>query len=193
MLNQPGGRMRRFIIYLLKFIGVFCVFYYGTIGFIGLVAPGGHYAPFIDHHLNYVSWLRSSLLYGTKGFVSIAGFETYVRNVYNLEVLNGNGVHVGYDCLGYGLLSFWAAFIMANPGTFAKKLLWVLGGFLAIWIVNVLRISLVLIAINKNWALPLGLDHHSWFNIAAYSCIFTGIYFYDRSAKKHLTTPDARP
>ncbi|MEO6548212.1 MAG: hypothetical protein ABIN94_09440 [Ferruginibacter sp.] len=185
--------MRRFTVYLFTFFGIFSVLYFGTIGFIGLVAPGGHYVPLLDHYFNYVAWLRSSLLYGARAVVYIAGYETYLKDVYTLRVQHGNGVHVGYDCLGYGLLSFWAAFIIANPGTFAKKIKWVIGGLLAIWMINVLRISLVLVAVNKNWIFPLGLDHHTWFNIAAYACIFTGIYLYDRSAKKHSNALYERP
>jgi exosortase/archaeosortase family protein len=192
-MNNSPVKKGSFIIYLIKFIGIFSVLYFGTIGLIGLTAPGGYYSPFIDHYFNYVSWLRSSLLYGAKAVLSFAGFETYVKDIYNLQVQNGRGVHVGYDCLGYGVLSFWAAFIIANPGTFGKKTKWVVGGFLLIGCINVLRISLVLIGINKNWPAPLGLDHHGWFSIAAYSCIFTGIYFYDRSSKEQLKTPDVQP
>ncbi len=167
-----------------KFIAIFCILYYSTIGLIGVAAPGGYYVPFINHYFNYVSWLRSSLLYGARFVMLIAGFETYVWDIYHLQVINGRGVHIGFDCLGYGIMSFWAAFILANEGNFIKKIKWLLGGLLLIWLINVLRISLLLVAVNKQWPMPLGLDHHTWFTIVAYFCIFTMIYFFDRSHRQ---------
>ncbi len=172
-----------FTIYLLRFIGIFCILFYGTIGVIGLTSPGGYYSPFLDHYFNYVAWLRSSLLYGAKILLSFCGFETWVRNIYNLQMLHGRGVHIGFDCLGYGVMSFWAAFIIANEGSVLKKVKWIVGGLLLIWVINVLRISLLLVAINKHWAMPLGLNHHTWFNIVAYSCIFAMIYTFDTFSK----------
>lgn len=172
-----------FIIYLVKFIGIFSILYFGTIGLIGLVAPGGYYSPFIAHYFNYVPLLRYSLLQGAKAFLSIAGFDTYTKDIYTLKLSNGIGVHVGYDCLGYGVLSFWAAFIIANKGSWLKKSKWLFGGLLLIWFINVIRISMLLIAINKHWSTPFGFDHHTWFNISAYSCIFLMIYIFDRSQK----------
>jgi exosortase/archaeosortase family protein len=94
-------------------------------------------------------------------------------------------VHMVYSCIGYGVMSFWAAFIIVNKGSWKKKFLWVVSGWIAIWCINVVRLSLLILAINKNWQMPLGLDHHTWFTIAAYILIFILIYFYDRSSKKN--------
>lgn len=35
--------------------------------------------------------------------------------------------------------------------------------------------------------MPLGIDHHTWFNIFAYIFIFIMIWIYDRSLTKVLT------
>lgn len=173
--------------YLFRFLGLFCFFYFGTKAIIGLAAPVGYYVPFIDHYFNYIAWLRSSLLLGARAVVSVSGFETQVVNIYSLKVLNGRGVHIGFDCLGYGVFSFWAAFIIANQGSWIKKIRWLAGGLFLIWLINVVRISFLLIAINKHWPMPWGFDHHTWFNIAAYGGVFTMIYFYDQSYKKILS------
>lgn len=187
-MNLLFAKKYPFAIYLLKFFGIFCVFYYGTIAFIGLAAPGGYYIPFFDHYLNYVAWLRSSLVVGCKVFLSLVGFESYQSGIYNLRVMKGIGIHIGFDCLGYGVMSFWTAFILANKGSWIKKMKWISGGLILLWLINVCRLSLFLIAINKDWPEPLGLNHHIWFNVFAYTCIFTCIYFYDQSAKKELKT-----
>jgi exosortase/archaeosortase family protein len=84
-------------------------------------------------------------------------------------------------------MSFWIAFIIANKGNFVKKARWISGGLALIFLINVLRISLMLIAIKKHWLSPFGLDNHTLFTIAAYTAIFTMIYFFDRSDKKSAT------
>ena len=98
------------LLYITKFASTFWIYYFGILAIIGLAAPVGYYSLFIAHYLNYVDWLRASLLDEAKG--------------------------------------------------------------------------LLVLAINKNWQMPLQLDHHTWFNIAAYTFIFILIYFYHMSSEK---------
>ncbi len=105
--------------------------------------------------------------------------ETQIRIVDGI-----GGVNVVYSCLGYGVTSFWIAFVFANRGSWKRKLAWMIGGTLALWFINVLRLSLVMLANNNNWAIPFGWDHHTWFNIFAYVLIFLMIYVYDKNLKK---------
>jgi exosortase/archaeosortase family protein len=107
-------------------------------------------------------------------------------NAFTLLLVGGTGIHLVYSCIGYGVMSFWAAFIFANKGTWIKKLKWIIGGCLVIWCINVVRISLLLLAINKNWPMPFHLDHHTLFTVAAYIAIFILIYFFDRSDKNSV-------
>ena len=179
-------KVHPFYIYLFRFFLTFCILFYGTIAWIGICAPGGYYWSFAAGHFNYISWLRYCLLHSAGIFLSVTGFDVYIKDIYTLSLHQGRGVHVGFDCLGYGVMSFWSAFILANEGNFIKKIKWLLGGLLLIWFINVLRISLLLVAVNKQWPMPLGLDHHTWFTIVAYFCIFTMIYFFDRSHRHRL-------
>lgn len=172
--------IQKFLIYILKFAVAFCILYFGTLAVIGLSTPESYYSPFVAGYLDYVSLLRSSLLYASKGLLSVFNFNTVFRDKYTL--MSGNsGIRMVYTCIGYGVMSFWAAFIIANKGTWKRKTIWIIGGLFALWCINVLRISLLIVALNKNWAMPLGLDHHTWFNIVAYALIFLMIYLYDRS------------
>jgi exosortase/archaeosortase family protein len=172
---------RNFLTYLLKFLVTFCVLYYGTIGWIGITAPGGYYSPFADQYLNYVAALRWLLLHGAKLLLEALGYSIYLKDVYTIRMQQGFGVHVGYDCIGYGVMIFWIAFIAANKGSFRRKIKWTGGGLLVIWLVNVLRIALMVIAVNHHWPSVLNMDNHTWFNIAAYAVIFIMIYFFNRS------------
>ncbi|MBC7887132.1 MAG: exosortase/archaeosortase family protein [Ferruginibacter sp.] len=173
-----------YLLYFIKFVGAFCILYFGTKAIIGLTVPGGYYSPFIARYLDYPSQLRFSLLNGSRMLVAIFGFDTYLRDAYHVNIVNGRGVHLVYACLGYGLLSFWIAFIFANNGRLSKKVYWMLGGCVVIWLINVSRISIVLVAANKNWDLPLTLEHHTLFNIIVYAFIFLMIGMFNRSEKK---------
>ena len=175
---------------MLKFLLSFCILYYGTIAWIGITAPGGYYSPFAAHYLNYVSALRWLLLHTSKLLLQLIGFNVYLKDIYTIKLQNGLGVHVGYDCIGYGVMIFWIAFIFANKGSFIKKIKWMTGGIFIILIVNVLRISLMVIAINQKWPNVFNMDNHTWFNIAAYSVIFIMIYLFDRAEKKEAATFD---
>lgn len=163
---------------------MFCVAYYGTVAVEGLASPGNYYSSFIDHHLDYPNWLRSSLLHGSKLLLSLFGFDTIIPDSFHLKILDGASVQLIYACLGVGVMSFWLAFVVANKGGWVKKIKWVIGGILCIWLINITRIGLVLVANNKGQRTLFGLDNHTFFNICSYVAIFVLIYFYDRNLKK---------
>jgi len=175
---------KQFLLYCLKFLGVFAIAYFGTLAWIGLASPGNYYSPFIDHYLDYVAWMRFSLLHGSKFLLSIFGYATTTPDAYTLQMVGGRGIHIGYDCIGYGVMSFWLALMVANKGSFKTKFIWILGGSLLLWFINIIRISLFLLSLNKHQTMPFGIDNHLFFNITAYAGIFVMIYFYDRRRVK---------
>jgi len=155
--------------------------YFGTKGVIGLTVPDGYYSAFVTNYLDYPGLLRSSLLKGTRLFVWVFGYEAYLKDVYRIYFVNGKGVKLVYGCLGYGLFSFWIAFILANNGRILKKVIWILSGCFFIWFINVIRISLVLISNNRNWDIKITLQQHTIFNITVYLFIFLMIWLFQRS------------
>jgi len=178
------SRYTSLIIYLLKFLICFCVLYFGTIALIGLTSPEGYYSPFLHNHLNYIAWLRFALLQTSKILLSFFGYNTFIDNIYTLRMQGGRGVHLVYTCIGYGIMSFWVAFIFANKVRWQKKTKWIIAGLLLIFFINVIRISLLLVVINNRWSYGSNIDNHTLFNIAAYLLIFTMIYFFDRSERR---------
>lgn len=174
--------------YLLTFTLCFCVLYYGTKAMVGLTAPGGgFYWEFADKYLNYVAWLRSLLMQTSSLVLEMAGYDIYMKDIYTIRMQGGKGVHIVYSCLGYGVMSFWIAFVFANTGTFLKKSFWIMVGLFIIFSVNVGRVCLMLVAVNKKWKTPLGFDNHTWFNIAAYTAIFIMMWLFDKSRTKQKT------
>ncbi|MBK7434330.1 MAG: exosortase/archaeosortase family protein, partial [Chitinophagaceae bacterium] len=112
-----------------------------------------------------------------------------IPDAYSLKIVNGSAVHIGYSCIGYGVMSFWLAFVIANTGSFGRKTAWVIGGSLVIWLINILRICLFLLSLNKKQSMPFGLENHDFFNITAYIAIFVMIWVYDRTGKDAPSKP----
>ena len=119
----------------------------------------------------------------SKFALSVFGYLIDIPDAYTLKIVNGAAVHIGYDCIGYGVLSFWLAFVIANNGSILRKTFWIIGGSVVIWLVNILRICLFLLSLNKKQTMPFGLENHTFFNITAYIAIFVMIYFYDKSGR----------
>ena len=114
--------------------------------------------------------------------LSLFNIQTHTEPGFLIRINGGRGVFIAMDCVGYGVYSFWIAFVAANSGRFWKKVRWIVSGVVVLWLINVIRITLFLVAINKGWPMPLGINHHTWFNIVAYLMIFILIWLYDRSS-----------
>ncbi|CAN5894863.1 hypothetical protein BH11BAC4_BH11BAC4_01030 [soil metagenome] len=175
---------KTFIRFVIKFLLIFAICYYGTLAIIGVSVPGGYYSPFIEHNLNFVNWIRSTLLNSSKFLLSLFKVDTYLASNYNLRVVGGRGIRLVYECVGYGIMSFWIAFVIASAGSFKKKTVWLIFGLLFIWLLNVIRLSLLLVATQHGWPMPLGWDHHTWFSIFAYLFIFIFIFLFNRQSNK---------
>ena len=176
-------RDKKVLAYLGKFLVIFCICYFGTLAEIGLAAPGGLYSPFVAKYLDYVSWIKMSLIHATGFILSLFGIHTQILPGFIIRFSGGNGVIIARDCVGFGVYSFWLAFVAANRGGAVKNILWIVGGILGLWFINVIRITLYLTSLNRGWDMPLGIDHHTWFNICAYAMIFVMIWVYDRSLR----------
>jgi exosortase/archaeosortase family protein len=174
---------KKFLFFVGKFMFLFCLFYFGTSAVIGLAAPGDYYIPFVGKYLDYVSWIKYSLLWAVKHLAGFAGYETVTEPGFIISVVNQKGIIIAMNCVGYGVYSVWAAYVIANDGNWKNKMVWVIVGLLLLWLINTIRISLFLIAINKGWPMPLGLDHHTWFNVFAYAAIFALMFFFDKRRK----------
>lgn len=173
-----------FFAFVIRFITLFLVLYLLTYLVIGLSTPQNRYVHFIDRYMNFPDWLRYFLMNGAQTLLSLFGYSTSVEPGFLLRLEGGRGVIVSYGCAGYGILSFWLAYSFAAKLNILQKFIWAFGGFLGICLINIIRIALFLLAINKGWPMPLGLDHHSWFNILAYLLIFIMIYFFNRQDAK---------
>jgi len=181
IIKNPGFR------FIVKFLVLFLGINFFHDLFIGITAPGGLYIPYLENHLNYIAWLRHSILWGAKHLSALFGYESYVDGPFHLRSVTGPGVQMVYSCIGLGIMSFWAGFVLAHEIKWKKKLLWTLIGLLTIWTINCFRVAVILAATVNRWNVSKYLDHHDTFNIVAYIFIFFLIVLFVRKEGLHKT------
>jgi exosortase/archaeosortase family protein len=170
--------------YFFRFGAVIISLYYFHIFYLGITSSeGGLYSFFLDHYFNYISWLRSSILYVSNFLTHTVGLNSWIEGTQIIRTPEVS-IEVWLPCLGLNIMSFWVAFIIAHNDSWKNKLAWCLTGCLAIWVLNCFRISLLLIALEKNWESNKNIDHHTLFNLVAYTITLFLIYFYLRSKNK---------
>jgi exosortase/archaeosortase family protein len=187
IISNPGFR------FIVKFLVFFLGLHYGNELFIGMTAPGGLYIPFLEHHLNYVAWLRQSILWGAKLVSGIFGYEAYIDGPFHLRSVTGPGVQMVYSCIGLGIMSFWAGFVLAHSISWKKKAIWTFAGLLMIWVVNCFRVSVILAAAVNRWNASKYLDHHDMFNILAYILVFILIIIFVKRNNALKADTEAAP
>lgn len=166
LIKNPG------FVFIVKFLVLFLGLHYFNEFYIGITAPGGLYVPFLDHHLNYVAWIRHSVLFGSKLLCGLFGYDTHIEGEYFLRSVTGHGVRMVYSCIGLGIMSFWAGFVLAHANPWKKKLYWTLLGLVVIWIINCFRVAIILMATVNDRNINRFIEHHTFFNMIAYLFIF---------------------
>jgi exosortase/archaeosortase family protein len=167
-----GNRSYRFLI---LFVSLYLIFYYFNIFFMGITAPGGFYSLFLDLHLNYIRGLRKLLIETSAYIIRSWDYELYTTPM-RLHVDGRSGIVLVYSCLGYGIMSAFAAFVIAWPGKSLKsKAIFLIGGLIMIQVLNITRI-ISLALLGKKFPLYHHLDHHDTFNIIVYLALIGMVY-----------------
>jgi len=181
--NNPVAR------FLVLFLVLFALFYYFNILFFKVtISTDPYYIPFLDHYLNYIDWLRWALLHGSAKILKWFGYVT-IGNKYELLVVGKGSIRVVYQCLGLGVLSFFAAFVIAYPAALKPKFLFLIAGATGIQVLNLLRF--IFVVLLWNWRRNQIMDHHTLFNIFIYIVIAIVLYFWikaDTGEKMQQTT-----
>ena len=170
--------------FVFRFLFLFLLFYYFNILFFGITNPGGHYNPFLANNLNYIQGLRWLLLSMSTQVLNWLGFSA-IHNGTELLVAGKGAIILVYSCLGLGLMSFFAAFVIAYPKKTKQKLIFLTSGIVVIQLLNILRFVLLALFWNKNASRIV--DHHTIFNIILYTIIMISLYFW---VKQNDNRPD---
>ncbi len=174
--------------FVFSFILLFACFYYFNILFYKYTTPGVSYIAFLGDHLNYITGLRLLLLKITAQIVSWSGYAV-ITDQYNLLVAGHGIIRLDYSCLGLGVISFFAAFVLSYPRKWKSRIIFLIAGVLGIQLLNIIRFVLLAIFWDKKHKLIL--DHHTIFNIIIYIVIAIAIYFWVKSDTVPITENEA--
>jgi exosortase/archaeosortase family protein len=172
------------VIFVIKFLCLFGLLYGFYIFYLGITSPGGRYIAFLDIHLNFIAWLRSALIEGSAAILNLLGYQTKTTAA-QLLVVGHNTLHVGYDCLGFGVMCFFTAFVLTYPGILKPKLYFGGIGLIVIQLINLSRFVILALYWHKSTRVYLS-DHHTIFNIVVYIIIAISLYFYIKYQDKAL-------
>lgn len=166
----------RFVILL---VGLYFLFSEGNLFMNSVMSVDGRfYNAYIAEHFNYIQWLKSSLIIIGTWIIKLFGFYA-IHNEMDVLVVDGPYLRINYSCIGLGVMSFFAAFVIAFPAKLKPKIKLFILGMLMIYILNILRIAGlgVLLGFFKSQRNNFTY-HHEVFNIIVYICIFLLLYFW---------------
>ena len=166
--------------FLLIFLPLYTVNHY----YWGLIDPKNYYSPFLAKYFNYFSVITSSILHTSNLFLHWLGISSLINGKI-IYVINGKSLSMDVPCIGLGIMFFWIAFITAGASLARRKIAWCLGGLAAIWLINCLRVTILLYSLEKNWNIGRFVDAHDMFNYSAYAVILFFIWLESKSTSNN--------
>lgn len=182
------------LVFIVKFLVLFLLFFYFNLAFISITSKKDiPLFRFIDLHFNYIGWIRNSLLAVTNFVCNLIGMGTFRRGDFQIRLSDSHkGIRMVYSCIGFGIMSFWAAFVFANDrGNLKTKAIWLVGGIAMIWALNCARMIILLYAIKKSLPFYGHFGQHALFNFASYTMIFLLMWQYLSTVRKALHIKNA--
>jgi exosortase/archaeosortase family protein len=177
---QEVNFSKQHIFFLAKFLLIFLALYYGTYAFIGLSEKGGYYIAWL-HYIDYVSYYRTFLLKSATHWLGVFGDYALVEGRFYLNMQGRLRIQLIYQCLGIGVNAFWIAFVLADVySSIKRKIIWALGGFLLISILNIARIVLLAKALYYQWPLLAKMEHHTVYNYGVYAVVIIMVILYKK-------------
>lgn len=193
--KQANKKAIKFVIALFL---LYILFSQGNLFMNSVMTPESRfYNAYIAQHFDYIQGLKSALIIPAVWIIKLFGFYA-IYNEMDVMVVAGPYLRVNYSCLGLGVMSFLAAFVLAFPAPWKSTLKMLVVGIITIYILNILRIAGlgVLLGFFKSQRHNFTY-HHEVFNIIVYICVFTMLYFWikknNKSISNSASTLDAAP
>jgi exosortase/archaeosortase family protein len=173
------------LVFLYRFSISFMLLYSFNIAFIGITTKGGYYIANLDNHLNYINYWRTFTIESTGNLLELLGY-TVIESNFSLRVLQHSGFKLIYSCMGYGMMSLLAAFVLSYPSPLLKKAILLLTGLILIQGLNILR--LMFLSLAENTTTLAFSYHHLIYNTCIYFILLTLIYVWTRISKAKYTS-----
>ena len=177
---------------ILRFLLVFFVLKFTFNAYIGILSPGGKvYSPFLQHYANLPAWFTYLICKCAKGLLQLGGYSVYQKAMNNVTISGSRGINIIWACLGFGVMSFWTAFVWAHTATRRYKCKWTVIGILLITGINIIRIALIALGFHHNWKAFNAIEPHFAFNVVSYiAIILLTAWFIIRYKKEHKNNLD---
>ncbi|RYY43417.1 MAG: hypothetical protein EOO06_19730, partial [Chitinophagaceae bacterium] len=182
--------------FYLRFAGLFFLFYLTYTFVISVSAPTGTYYPFVDHFLNFPAVIRFSVLHVGQFFLSLLGYSTTVAENRIISADGYSILEMAFPCYGLGVKSFWVAFVCAHKLSWKQKLNWSIAGVMTIFILNCIRVAVLMISMVDKWSIAdsLGTNAHDFFNYLCYAALLCLIlFFYSKNKQAKSPLPSVQP
>ncbi|MGM9477267.1 exosortase Y [Pedobacter sp. GSP4] len=180
--KQANKKALKFVVALFL---LYIFFSQGNLFMNSVMSPDSRfYNAYIANHLNYIQGLKTALIVPAVWLIKLFGFYA-IYNASDVMVVAGPYLRVNYSCLGLGVMSFLAAFVLAFPASWKSTIKMLIIGFVAIYVLNVCRIAGlgILLGFFKSQRNNFTY-HHEVFNIIVYVCIFTILYIWIKKSNK---------
>jgi len=125
----------------------------------------------------------ASVFLKTLGYIPEINLEDTSMVIIDIKGSYGHGVWIGEPCNGLKLFSLFTIFIIAYPGNWKRKLVFIPIGILLIHLINSLRVAILAI-IAKDSPETLDFNHNYTFTIIVYSFIFLLWYMWSTKFSK---------
>ena len=147
--------------FLIRFTSVFLFLYACFVFFIGIAMPGGLIEnQFLYEHFNLISYYTHLVNNTVVQSLRWMGIEAWRNGPINIKTAFG-GVNIIYACLAIGVHCIWIAFVIAIKNSTLKKVLWISIGSIMLFVLNIIRIVLILLGNlllkTRHWKLQSGL------------------------------------
>lgn len=163
------------------FLVVFIVLLQGFYAYVGLVSGGGRiYSSFLNHYANFPYWLSAFAAKSAAFLLQLLGYQVHQSSPVQINIAGSRGVIIAWGCLGVGPISLWIAFITAHRCKRKYKLKWILPGIGLIFLLNILRMAMIVLSNHYNWERIKHFNAHSSFNTLTYGVIVVLMIFFVR-------------
>lgn len=174
--KQANIQALKFIVSLLI---LYLIFSQGNLFMNSVMSPGSRfYNGYIADNLNYIQALKTALIKPSVWLIKLSGFYA-IHNQQDVMVISGPLLRINYSCLGLGVMSFLAAFVLSFPASWKETLKMLVVGVVVIYVLNICRIAGLGILFGTFSSSRSYFDyHHEIFNIIVYIIIFIMLYIW---------------
>ncbi len=171
--------------FYLRFAGLFLFFYLTYTFVVAAAAPSGVYFPFVEKYLNFPVLIRIGVLNIGHWLLEWLGYPNQVVDDRIIAADGYNVLQMAWACYGLGLKSFWVAFVCAHHMRLSGKIAWSLVGVITIFLLNCIRVTVLMIAKVDNWKIAdyMGTNNHDLFNYLCYAALLVLVVSFYAKAK----------